>query len=172
MTIPVYVLGAISLSIQVYYSDKLKKRGLFIVSCCAPVAAGYLMCVFSENANVGYAGMFVLVVGLYPISTLAVTWITTNLAPDTKRAIGQPFAYSLANVSNLVSGQLYPTQQGPRYVPGNAISAGLTIVAGFLYASCWFLLRRRNMKKMKLIAQGATTNGKEGDQALDFTYIL
>jgi hypothetical protein len=101
-----------------------------------------------------------------------VTWITTNLAPDTKRAIGQPFAYSLANVSNLVSGQLYPTNQGPRYVPGNAISAGLTIVAAFLYASCWLLLRYRNNKKAKMIAEGATDNGKEGDQALDFTYIL
>jgi hypothetical protein len=103
---------------------------------------------------------------------LAVTWITTNLAPDTKRAIGQPFAYSLANVSNLVSGQLYPTRQGPRYVPGNAISAGLTLVAGFLYATCWLLLRKRNAKKAKLIAEGATTNGKEGDQSLAFTYVL
>ena len=97
------------------------------------------------------------------------TWITTNLAPDTKRAVGQPFAYSLANLSNLVSGQLYPSNQGPRYVQGNAISAGLTIVAGFLYASCWFLLRRRNLKKSKLIDGGATTNGKEGDQALEET---
>jgi hypothetical protein len=63
MTIPVYILGATSLSIQVYYSDKLKKRGIFIICCCAPVAAGYLMCVFSKNPDVGYAGMFVLVIG-------------------------------------------------------------------------------------------------------------
>ena len=103
---------------------------------------------------------------------MAVTWITTNLAPDSKRAIGQPFAYSLANLSNLVSGQLYPSQQGPRYVMGNSISAGLTIVAGFLYASCWFLLRRRNAQKAKMTAEGALTNDKEGDQALEFVYIL
>jgi hypothetical protein len=63
MTIPVFVLGAISLSTQVYFSDKLKKRAVFIVCCCVPVAAGYLMCVFSKDPNVGYAGMFVLVVG-------------------------------------------------------------------------------------------------------------
>lgn len=63
MTIPVYILGATSLCFQVYYSDKLKKRGIFIVCCCVPVAAGYLMCVFSKNPDVGYAGMFVLVVG-------------------------------------------------------------------------------------------------------------
>jgi hypothetical protein len=63
MTIPVFVLGAISLSTQVYFSDKLKKRAVFIVCCCVPVATGYLMCVFSKDPNVGYAGMFVLVVG-------------------------------------------------------------------------------------------------------------
>ncbi|KAK5204368.1 hypothetical protein LTR41_009839 [Exophiala xenobiotica] len=172
MTIPVYVLGAISLSTQVYYSDKLKRRGVFIIGCCAPVAVGYLMCVGSKNPNVGYAGMFVLVIGLYPISTLAVTWISTNLAPDSKRAIGMPLAYSIANISNLISSQLYPTQQGPRYVPGNAISAGLTVVAAFLYGACWLLLKRRNAKKAKLIAEGATTNGLEGDMSLESMYIL
>lgn len=63
MTIPVYVLGAISLTIQVYFSDKLRKRAVFIVSCCVPVAIGYLMCVWSKKPDVGYAGMFVLVIG-------------------------------------------------------------------------------------------------------------
>ncbi len=83
-----------------------------------------------------------------------------------------PSAYSIANISNLVSGQLYPTQQGPRYVPGNAVSAGLTVVAGFLYGACWLLLKRSNAKKAKLIAEGATTNGLEGDMSLDSMYIL
>ncbi len=100
------------------------------------------------------------------------TWIATNLSPDSKRAIGMPFAYSIANISNLISSQLYPTQQGPRYIQGNAVSAGLTVVAGFLYGSCWFLLKRRNAKKAKLIAEGATTNGLEGDQSLETMYIL
>lgn len=63
MTIPVYTLGAISLTIQVYYSDKLRKRAFFIVGCRAPVTTGYLMCVWSKKPDVGYAGMFVLVIG-------------------------------------------------------------------------------------------------------------
>lgn len=83
-----------------------------------------------------------------------------------------PFAYSLANISNVVSSQLYPSQQGPRYIQGNAVSAGLTVVAGFLYGACWFLLYRRNAKKTKLIAEGATNNGLEGDQSLETMYIL
>jgi hypothetical protein len=100
------------------------------------------------------------------------TWIATNLSPDSKRAFGLPFAYSIANVSNVVSSQLYPSQQGPRYIQGNAVSAGLTVVAGFLYAACWLLLKRRNAKKAKMIAEGATTNGLEGDQSFDTMYIL
>ncbi|CAK7207489.1 hypothetical protein SEUCBS139899_010299 [Sporothrix eucalyptigena] len=172
LTIPVYILGAISLVIQCYFSDKYRQRGLFIIGSCIPVSVGYLICVGTSNQNAGYAGMFILVLGLYSISTLAVTWISTNLSPDSKRAIGMPIAYSIANISAVVSGQLYPDQQGPRYIPGNAISAGLSVVAGLLYASCYFLLRRRNTKKAKLIAEGATTNGLEGDESLESMYIL
>lgn len=160
MTIPVYVLGAISLVTQVCLSDKYRKRGFFIMGCCVPVSVGYLICVGTADKAAGYAGMFVLVLGLYPISTLAVTWLTTNLSPDSKRAIGMPIAYSIANISAVVSSQLYPSAQGPRYVQGNAVSAGLTVVAMFLYGACWVLLRHRNIQKKKLLDEGATTNGK------------
>ncbi|KAI2730706.1 hypothetical protein CBS147332_2558 [Penicillium roqueforti] len=172
LTIPVYVLGLISLVIQVYFSDRISRRGVFIIGCCVPVVIGYLICVGSASGAAGYTGMFILVLGLYPISTLAVTWISINLQPDSKRAIGMPIAYSIANLSSLVSSQLYPSQQGPRYITGNAVSAGLTVVAGFLYASCWVLLKRRNQKKAKLLAEGATTNGLEGDMSLDIMYSL
>jgi hypothetical protein len=83
-----------------------------------------------------------------------------------------PLVYSIADASSLVSSQLYPSQQGPRYIQGNAVSAGLTVVAALLYSACWLLLKRRNGKKERLIAQGATTNGLEGDRSLDSMYIL
>ncbi|KGO38456.1 Major facilitator superfamily domain, general substrate transporter [Penicillium expansum] len=172
MTIPVYVLGAISLLTQVYFSDKLKRRSIFIIGCCVPVAVGYLICVGTSSSGAGYAGMFILVLGLYPISTLAVTWATNTFAPDSKRAIAMPMVYTMADISSMVSSQLYPSTQKPRYIQGNAVSAGLTCVAGILYTACWYLLGRRNMKKEKLLAEGATSNGLEGDRSLDFMYML
>jgi hypothetical protein len=63
LTIPIYVLGAISLITQVYFSDKLEKRGVFIIGCCIPVSIGYLICVGTANAAAGYVGMFILVLG-------------------------------------------------------------------------------------------------------------
>lgn len=110
--------------------------------------------------------------GVYPISTLVVAWVGTNMSPDSKRAFALPYFYSIGNLSMLVSSQLYPSQQGPRYVTGNATSAGLEVVAAGLYVASWFILRRRNAQKKKLIAEGATTNGQEGDRSLDFMYGL
>jgi hypothetical protein len=63
MTIPVYILGAISLIIQVYLSNRFKQRAVFIIGCCIPVTIGYLICVGTPNPYAGYAGMFVLVLG-------------------------------------------------------------------------------------------------------------
>lgn len=63
MTIPVYILGAICLVSIVYWSDRLAKRAVFIICCCAPVGVGYLICVGTANPHAGYAGMFILVIG-------------------------------------------------------------------------------------------------------------
>lgn len=109
---------------------------------------------------------------MYSISTLIVTWVGTNLSPDAKRVFALPFFYSIGNLSMVVSSQLYPSMQGPRYIQGNAVSAGLEVVAGALYFASWFILRRRNAQKKKLLSEGATTNGQEGDRDINFVYGL
>jgi hypothetical protein len=86
--------------------------------------------------------------------------------------VGLPFFYSIGNLSGLISSQLYPSRDGPRYVKGNATSAGLEIVAILFVVVAWFVLRQRSAKKAKMIADGASTNGKEGDQSLQFIYTL
>jgi hypothetical protein len=52
------------------------------------------------------------------------------------------------------------------------VSAGMTVGAGFLYAACYLLLKRRKAKKAKMVAEGATSNVSEGDQSLDTIYIF
>lgn len=63
MTIPVYVVGAISLIIQSHFSDKLQQRALFLVGSAVPVVTGYLICVGSSSGAAGYVAMFILSLG-------------------------------------------------------------------------------------------------------------
>jgi hypothetical protein len=83
-----------------------------------------------------------------------------------------PTVFTMADISSMVSSQLYPSTQKPRYIQGNAVSAGLTCIAAFLYTASWFMLKRRNIKKAKLLAEGSTTNNLEGDRSLDTMYML
>jgi hypothetical protein len=63
MTIPLYVVGATSLVTVVYFSDKFKRRGMFIIGCLVPVTTGYLIAVGTADKRAGYAAMFILVLG-------------------------------------------------------------------------------------------------------------
>lgn len=63
MTIPVYVLGAISVVTQAWWSDKVHKRAIFLIGSAVPVVAGYLICVGTPHAGAGYFAMFLLASG-------------------------------------------------------------------------------------------------------------
>lgn len=79
---------------------------------------------------------------------------------------------SVANISGLLSSNIYPATHGPRYIIGNSVSLGCECVALLGVGSIYLVLQSRNMKKQKLAAEGATGNGKEGDRALQFKYLL
>lgn len=83
-----------------------------------------------------------------------------------------PLVLSFTLVSGVMSSQLYPAKDAPRYTMGNAISlSGIvaTMVAAF---GLWFIWRRRNARKNKLIAEGVTENGHADDRAIGFKYAL
>lgn len=137
-----------------------------------PVVIGYSIALGTANIGAGYFGMFLCAVGIFPFNCLMLTWMTSNLAPDYKRSVGVPFAATIANISGILSGQIYPATDGPRYVSGNAVSLGLEFVAFCGVVSIYFLLRSRNKKKEAIMASGVESNGKEGDASLQFKYVL
>ncbi|PGH09889.1 hypothetical protein AJ80_07599 [Polytolypa hystricis UAMH7299] len=172
LTIPVYFAGTISLFCASWVSDKINKRAIIAGTVPILVLIGYAIVVATPSIGAGFFAMFLLSLGIYPYNTILLAWVSGNIKPDHKRAVGLPLFISIANASGLVSSQIYPASDGPRYIKGNAISLAGEALA---IASVWLIfliLRRRNIKKDQLIAQGVTDNGKEGDQALDFKYTL
>lgn len=117
--------------------------------------------------------MFLCAAGIYPYNALLFTWVINNLSPDWKRSVGAPLFASLANISGVVSSQIYPSTDAPRYLMGNAISLGMETVACVGVVLVWLLLRRRDQRKEKMISEGQERNGYEGeDRGLQFRYTL
>ena len=137
-----------------------------------PVLIGYSIALGTANIGAGYFAMFMCAVGIFPFNCIMLTWVTSNLAPDYKRSVGVPFAATIANISGILSGQIYPATDGPRYISGNGVSLGLEFVAFCGVVSIYCLLRYRNKKKEEILATGVESNGKEGDASLQFKYVL
>jgi hypothetical protein len=83
-----------------------------------------------------------------------------------------PLFLSVANISGGVAGQIYPSTTGPSYIKGNSVSLALEFTAGCGIVAIYFLLKSRDKEKEKDVAQGVTDNGRDGDRALGFRYIL
>lgn len=134
-----------------------------------PVLIGYAIALGSSNTAAGYVGMFLCGIGIFPFNCIMLAWFSSNVSPDHKRAVGLPIAASIANVSGVLSGQIYPAKDSPRYISGNAVSLGLEFVALVGVVVIVLLLKWRMAKKEKALQEGKE-GVKEGDGALDFKY--
>lgn len=173
LSIPCYVLAAISLISWTTLSDYLNKRA--IIGFLAPLSCvlGYAIVVGTANKAAGYAAMFLCGAGIYSYNAILTTWVANNLASDYKRSVGIPLFVCLANISGVVASQIYPAADKPRYLTGNAVSLALEAVACVGVLPLWFLWKRRDQRKEKLLAEGVADNGHAGeDRGLEFRYTL
>lgn len=62
--------------------------------------------------------MFLIAGGIFGYLSLCLTWITNNVAPDYKRSVGLPLFIGLGNIGGIVSSNIYPSSDAPRYRMG------------------------------------------------------
>lgn len=173
LSIPCYVLAAISLITWTSLSDRLQKRALFAFLAPISCVIGYAIVVATPSPAAGYAAMFLCAAGIYPYNAILFTWLLNNLSPDWKRSVGAPLFASLANISGVVSSQIYPSADSPRYLKGNAISLGMEAMACGGVVLVWYLLKQRDQKKERMTAEGVEDNGfGDEDRGLHFKYAL
>jgi hypothetical protein len=99
-------------------SDRLRTRGLFLVITPILGIIGYVIILADDGLVAGYVAMFFIAGGIYGYLSLCLTWITNNLAPDYKRSVGLPLFIGLGNIGGIISSNLYPASDAPRYRMG------------------------------------------------------
>ncbi|KAH7489510.1 hypothetical protein HZ326_13057 [Fusarium oxysporum f. sp. albedinis] len=172
LSIPVYVLASIFTAATTYVSDRLNRRAICLIHSPLLVIVGYAIVVGTGHKAAGFFAMFLVGGGVYSFNTVLVTWVSNNMQPDYKRSVAISMLISLANASGMAASQIYPIQDAPRYVMGNAISLGGEVLALVCVGLIYALLKYRMRQKERLIAEGKDGNGKEGDQSLEFKYVF
>ncbi|KAF4462009.1 allantoate transport [Fusarium albosuccineum] len=172
LSIPVYVLASICTGATTYVSDRLNRRAICLIHSPLLVISGYAIAVGTGHKGVGFFAMFLVGAGVYSFNTVLVTWVSNNIQPDYKRSVAISMLISIGNASGMAASQIYPIQDAPRYIMGNAISLGGEVIALFCIGLIYALLKYRMRQKDRLLAEGKESNGKKGDQGLEFRYVF
>ncbi|KAI1763793.1 MFS general substrate transporter [Hypoxylon sp. FL1150] len=139
LSIPVFVWGSIAYVACGYLSDRFSRRFLACVSCAPLGMAGYTILLGGNHLSVGvkYFACFLIGTCAWMMGGANVAWLSTNTAPDGKRAASVGLALAVGNLGGIISGQIYPQTMAPSYTLGHAWSLGAVCISFCL----WWVLR-------------------------------
>lgn len=88
MTIPCYLGGALVMLVVAYVSDRLQTRGSIAATTGLLSCAGYAVLLATDDSGAGYAGCFLIALGMYPAMSLTLAWLLANTPRYGKRSLG------------------------------------------------------------------------------------
>ncbi len=157
-TIPVYVVSAAGMLFAAWASDRMRQRYLWILigTLIATLGFGLLLGQSGLNRDTKYAAVFLVSLGGYMSTPIALAWMANNMSGHWKRAFGSSFQVTLGNIAGIVASNIFLAWESPRYVTGYGVTFAMlwlgTIAATVLY----LLLKREN---------AARDAGKKDDRA-------
>lgn len=163
MSTPPYVLGFITTISTAFLADRFMYRGPFILFWTMFVIIGYAILISDVSAPVKYFALFLTVSGVSPNIMLAISWVGGNFGPLYVRATVMGFFFTIGNSAGLISSNIYPTKQGPRFIKGHAINLGFASLT-FILTSIIMFVNWRDNKARDAISY-AHPDGRDCDPA-------
>ncbi|GAP90938.2 putative high-affinity nicotinic acid transporter [Rosellinia necatrix] len=173
LVIPVNVWGSIVYATGAILSDKYTARFLPLVTCAPFGIAGYIILFCDVSSGVRYFATYLIAIPCFLCTGGNLTWLSTNCAPDGKRAASVGIVLTLTNIGGIISGQIYQAGAGPAFTLGHAWSLSSLSVAWI----GWWIVRmvytkRQAVKEHALSAGIAAPDEKYTDRTPDFKYQI
>jgi hypothetical protein len=194
LTMPCYALGAITYLLVARISDHHQRRGIPTVLLGIVSVIGYAMLMSDSSSGVHYAGCFLVAMGLYVVCGIPLAWLPSNSPRYGKRTTASGLQLTIGNMSGIMAPfvgfalvaflnitnlrQLYPTNQGPRYIKGHAVTLALVgfavVVLGSMSVFFGKINRRRSKGEEDARVAGLSDEeiNELGDRSPRFVYTI
>jgi hypothetical protein len=183
LTVPPYVVGAISAYVFSLLADKIRWRMPIIIfgQLCVIAAFGVLYSLaetLESNIPACYFAVVLACIGLYPILPGTNAWTSNNLAGTRKQAIGIAFMICIGNTGGIPGSFIYLESEKPKYPTGYGSSfafAAAGLVASLLLELRFWSSNKRNAKMTREAIYEKYTDQElqeMGDRSPLFKYIL
>ena len=118
LTIPPYVAGALSAYGFAKLSDRFMWRAPFVVIPLSIIVLGFAIILplapeITTHIAPCYIGVVLICVGQYPTNPAGSAWISGNLAPNTKKAMGIALNIALGNSGGIAGSYIFFDAEKP-----------------------------------------------------------
>lgn len=172
LSIPVFLWGSVIYGVCGYLSDRFARRFLVCVLAAPLGMVGYSMLLGGNHLSVGvkYFACFLIATCAWMMGGANIAWLSTNTAPDGKRAASLGLAFAVGNVGGIISGQIYPQTMAPGYTLGHAWSLGAICVSFCLWWVLRYIYYSRESSKQENRDGSVADSAEFSDRATTYKY--
>ncbi|KAF2096325.1 retrograde regulation protein 2 [Rhizodiscina lignyota] len=172
LVIPVNLWGAIVYLAGAILADRYKARFLTLIITMPFGIAGYAILLNQPHVSTGvlYFATYLISTACYLCTGTNTAWLTMNCAPDGKRAASLGVQLTCLNVGGIIAGQIYRSDEAPRFVLGHAWSLGSYGVAWIGLWITFMVYKSRDARKEKMRAEGRVEEEAFTDRSPLFKY--
>jgi len=156
-TIPVYATAFVFTLGCAWMSDHLQHRYLFTLFGAVLIVIGWSIELAQvPAAGVRYMGMFFVASGSFIMMSTIVVWLCVNLEKGVKRSVAMGLLTGFGNCGAFVSGNVFITEQAPRYPVGFGVGLAFGVVGGIAVTVYYLYLRNENRRRDKMQSSGGS----------------
>lgn len=161
LSIPPFLLGAVTLWVVTYLSDRARKRIPYILLGLSLNLVGLLLALLvpPDYLTARYLALCILLSGSFIASPLTVAWISGNIREPGKRAVALGIN-GWGNLAGVIAGQLFSPSYAPAYTRPLAVTAGCVLVSMLGYIAFWGALVRENKHRANAAGRGDARVGR------------
>lgn len=148
-TIPIYVVSAAGMLLVAYLSDRCRHRyGFIMAGCCiATVGYGMLLHQGGMSRDTKFTAVFLVALGGYISTPMALTWLSNNVAGHWKRAFSSGLQVMVGNIAGIIGANIFLTTESPTYFTGYGVSLGMLWMGGIAATALFVGLLLENKKR-------------------------
>lgn len=147
MTVPVYVVACVFTITAGFLADKMRQRGIFMLTFEIVAIIGFAMLASSGKPAIQYVGTFFAASGIYPLVPMGVAWNGNNIGGSLKRGVGIAMHVGFGNLGGAISAFCFLPKYSPRFIPGHITLASTVAMSAVLTCLMSVYLRIENKKR-------------------------
>lgn len=143
-------LAVLVMSVTAHLSDRFASRGIPLLICSFVTLVGQALLLSNISSACSYTALYLVIAFSYPCNGLLIAWCSSNVGTGYTRNSAITIISVASGAMSLVSANIFPPRDGPRFFKGHLIGFVSIVIATLATATLLILVSRENQRRDRL----------------------